>query len=183
MKANKLIYSIIIGTFSLLLNSFSCKAQSHSLGVNMAMLAVGSINIELSKAFSQKVTFHLPFSWNPVTFNNNKKIKHLMIQPGVRWWKWHSYSGYFGGVNITAIQFNAGIKESRYSGKGAGLVLSTGYAKMISRRWNLEAEVGIYSGWFSYDKYQQELCGDYEGNQSGFKFYPAKISLSLIYIL
>lgn len=183
MKTDKLRYFICLGTLGLLLNSFCCRAQSHSLGVNVPMLAFGSINFELSKALSQKTTLHLPLSWNPMTFGNNKKIKHFMLQPGVRWWKWHTYSGYFGGINITAIQFNAGIKTYRYYGKGAGITLSAGYAKMISKEWNIEAEAGVYSGWVSYDKYQRRLCGDYEGSWRGFKFFPAKISLSLIYIM
>lgn len=183
MRVYKLTYRICIGAIGLLLTPYHCKAQSHSLGINMAMLAVGSMNIEFSKAISQKITFHIPFSWNPMTFNNNKKIKHLMIQPGIRWWKWHSYSGYFGGANITAVQFNGGIKTFRYFGKGRGVTLSAGYAKMISKRWNIEAEAGIFWGWVSYDKYNRELCGDYQGSRQNFIFYPGKISLSLIYIM
>lgn len=183
MKCYKIKYCIWIGALGLLLNTDNCSAQKHTLGVNIATLAIGSINIEWSKAFSQKVTFHLPISWNPVTFSNNIKLNHILVQPGIRWWKWHSYSGYFGAVSITAAQFNAGIKTFRYYGNGTGLTISTGYAKMISKRWNIEAEAGIYSGWISYDKYSRELCGDYEGSWSGIKFYPAKISLSLIYIM
>ncbi len=106
-----------------------------------------------------------------------------MIQPGIRWWKWHSYSGYFGGVNLTAMQYNLGVKSYRYYGKGVGITLSTGYAKMISKKWNIEAEMGIYSGWVSYDKYKRELCGDYEGSCCKLKLIPAKLSLSLIYIM
>lgn len=183
MKRSKLIYCICAGTLGFLLNAMNSSAQSYSLGVNIAMAAVGTINIDLSKALSQKVTLHIPISWNPVTFNDNKKIKHIMIQPGIRWWKWHSYSGYFGGVNITAVNFNTGVRTYRYYGQGAGITISAGYAKMLSKRWNIEAEAGIYSGWVSYNKYQRELCGDYEGSWQGLKFYPAKISLSLIYIM
>ncbi|MFA6770780.1 MAG: DUF3575 domain-containing protein, partial [Bacteroidales bacterium] len=179
MKKNKLRYYRYVGAIVLLLYNINCKAQNHSLGVNIASLAVGSINIELSKAFSQNITFHIPFSWNPIEFNNNKKIKHIMIQPGIRWWKWHSYSGYFGGVNLTAMQYNLGVKSYRYYGKGVGITLSTGYAKMISKKWNIEAEMGIYSGWVSYDKYKRELCGDYEGSCCKLKLIPAKLSLSL----
>lgn len=183
MKRAKQLYLISIAVVGLLLNPNNCNAQSHSLGVNMATLAVGSLNIELSKAISQKVTLHLPLSWNPVTFGNNKKIKHLMVQPGIRWWKWHSYSGYFGAANITALRFNTGIKSFRYYGTGAGITLSGGYAKMISKRWNLEAQMGLYWGWVNYDKYSREKCGDYQGSWRGLKFSPANLSFSLIYIL
>lgn len=183
MKLNKLKHIICIGIIILPLKPINCNAQNHSIGVNMALLAVGSINIELSKAFSKKVTAHVPISWNPITFSNNKKIKHIMLQPGIRWWQWHSYSGYFGGINITIAQFNTGIKALRYYGKGAGVTISAGYAKMLSKRWNLEAEAGFYSGWIKYNKYQRKHCGDYEGNWSGIKLFPAKISLSLIYVM
>lgn len=183
MKLYKLRYIACISALWIVLYQRNCAAQNYSLGVNIASMAVGSINIELSKAVSQKVTIHLPLSWNPVTFSNNKKLKHIMIQPGIRWWKWHNYSGYFGGVSVTAVQFNAGINHLRYYGSTAGLTLSIGYAKMISKRWNIEAEVGIYSGWVSYNKYRRELCGDYEGTWRGIKLYPSKITLALIYII
>lgn len=183
MKKTKLTYSICIGIIGLFINPFITKAQSYSLGVNLATLAVGTINIEVSKAVSQKITLHMPIYWNAVTWSDNKKIKQLMIQPGIRWWKWHSYSGFFGGANLTAVQFNAGLKSFRYYGKGAGITLSMGYAKMLSKRWNIEAEAGLYSGWLRYDIYQRALCGDYEGSYRGLKLYPARISLSLIYIL
>lgn len=183
MKTNKFKSSICIGALWLFLNPFYCNAQSHSLGVNVAMLAFGSVNIDFSKALSQNITLHIPLSWNPITFGNNKKIKHLIIQPGIRWWKWHSYSGWFGGVNLTASQFNIGVKSFRYYGKGAGITLSAGYAKMISKRWNIEAEAGIFSGWANYNKYQIEVCGDYEGCRQGLIFCPSKISLSLVYIM
>ena len=159
-----------------------CQAQKFGIRSNLAGLALGSINIEVSKAISDKITLHFPISWNPFTFGENEKIKHIAIQPGIRLWQWHSYSGLFYGVQTIRIVCNIGINEFRYYGSGVGGSLSVGYSKMLTRSLNIEVEMGLGGGWIAYDKYQRNLCGEFEGSWQGFMVGPTRFSLSIMYI-
>lgn len=159
-----------------------CQAQKFGIRSNMIGLATGSLNVEVSTAISDKITLHFPISFNPFTFDENKKIKHTAIQPGIRLWQWHSYSGLFYGIQAIAIVFNIGIKEFRNYGSGVGGSLSVGYSKMLTKNLNIEAETGLGGGWIAYDKYQRQLCGEFEGSWRGYKIGPTRVSISIMYI-
>ncbi|MFA5849488.1 MAG: DUF3575 domain-containing protein [Bacteroidales bacterium] len=159
-----------------------CQAQKFGIRSNLIGLATGSLNIEVSKAISDKITLHFPISWNPFIFDNNKKINHTAIQPGIRLWQWHSYSGLFYGIQAIGIVCNIGIKEFRYYGSGVGGSLSFGYSRMLTKNLNIEAETGLGGGWIAYDKYQRQLCGEFEGSWRGYKICPTRVSISIMYI-
>lgn len=159
-----------------------CQAQKFGIRSNLIGLASGSLNVEVSKAISDRITLHLPFSWNPFTFVENKKIKHTAIQPGIRLWQWHSYSGLFYGMQAIGIVYNIGIEEFRYYGSGVGGSLSIGYSKMLTKSLNIEAEAGLGGGWIVYDKYERPLCGEFEGSWRGYMAGPTRASISIMYI-
>ena len=54
-------------------------AQSYSVGSNIMALVTGSLNLELSASLNRRLSLHLPLSWNPLQFGDNKKIKHKMF--------------------------------------------------------------------------------------------------------
>ncbi len=159
-----------------------CSAQP-AVGTNILSLASGTINISGSLLISRKLSVHLPVSYNGINYNQNKKIKHLFISPGIRWWGWHGYSGIFTGVGLISGIYNAGLKQYRYSGSLNGVTLSCGYAFMLSRRVNLEAEAGAGIGKVKYDKFFIESCGEYAGSGNHIILYPSIASISIIYII
>lgn len=157
-------------------------SQKYGISSNAIGLATGTLNIEGSVATSNKISFHLPVMWNPFSFNENKKIKHIALQPGMRFWTWHSYSGTFFGIYSTAISFNTGLNEHRYSGKAIGIGLSAGYAKMLSKNLNIEAELGYSYGYTEYETFVRVQCGDYVRSYKGPIHAPTKASISIMYI-
>ncbi len=173
---------IAVATVILVFMATICPAQKFGIRSNLAGIATGSLNVEVSMAVSDKITLHFPISWNPFTFKENKKIKHTATQPGIRLWQWHCYSGLFYGIQATGIVFNIGIDEFRYYGSGVGGSLSVGYSKMLTKSLNIEGELGLGGGWIAYDKYQRQLCGEFEGSWRGYKIVPTRISLSILYI-
>jgi len=159
-----------------------CQAQRYGARCNIAGLVSGNLNLEASLAITDKLTLHLPLSWNPFAPAENYKFKHIFIQPGTRWWLWHSYTELFIGFHgITGI-YNIALKRSRYEGWGAGAGISCGYAWLLTPKWNIEAELGAGCLYSEYDKYQRIKCGEYEGNFKGFIYGPSRISVSLMFI-
>lgn len=162
----------------MILSGIIAKGQDYSLSFNVATAAVGSLNIEGSAAVNNKYTLHLPVSYNPII----RDFRHMIASPGYRYWTWHSYSGFFIGNYATFGKYNISNKDSRYYGSIYAVSLSVGYAKMISRNWNIEAEIGYGYGYVEGDEFEKRKCGDYLDSYSKFKHMPTKAAISIIYI-
>lgn len=158
-------------------------AQSYSVGSNIMGLVTGSLNLELSASLNRRLSLHLPLSWNPLQFGDNKKIKHMMLSPGLRLWSWHSYSGFYAGTQIVLMRYNCGLNSLRYDGKGYGFSLSAGYSKMVSRRWNLDFEIGAGVFRLKHDCFERRVCGEYLYSEDKLKLLPGRLSVNLVYLL
>ncbi|HON54488.1 MAG TPA: DUF3575 domain-containing protein [Bacteroidales bacterium] len=178
-----MVKKILVFIIMFIITLMTCKAQKYGIGTNILGLGCGSINFEASIATSDKITFNLPFSWNPFELSKNNKIKHLCIQPGFRKWLWHSYSEMFVGSCVVASLFNFAFSKERKEGYCAGISFNCGYAKMINRRFNLEFECAGGAMFFNYDRFEKKNCGEYLGNVKKVKLRPTKLSFSLVYIL
>lgn len=163
--------------------SAKCHAQNFSIGSSLTASALGSLNIEASGAISGNVSLHLPLMWAPFRFKENIKLKIIALQPGARWWFWHVYSGFFAGTYATYTRFNAGIYSFRHDGYAAGISICTGYTRMLTRRWNIEIELGGGLFYTNYDLFVNELCGEYLNTISALKLVPSKANISFVYIL
>jgi len=178
---NRLITLQTIFAFGLL--SVKCHAQNYSIGSSLTASALGSLNIEASGAISGKVSFHLPLLWTPFQLNEKTKLKLFALQPGARWWFWHVYSGFFAGTYATYARFNAGIYNYRHDGYAFGVSFSGGYTKMLTRRWNIEIELGGGLFYTKYDLFLNESCGEYLSSTSNMMLVPSKVNISFVYIL
>lgn len=173
---------LVILIFIMFITRDYCQAQKFGVGTDVISLATGTFNVETSVIVSKKVTLHLPFSWNPFTLRDNYKIKHIAIQPGIRWWFWHGYSEFYLGAHLLTTMFNMAVSNERREGWAGGFSLTCGYAWMLNQRMNLEFEAGGGPIYTEYDKFERETCGDYLGTKKGFIFFPTSLSCSLIFL-
>lgn len=129
---------------------------------------------------------------------NGHKWKHWMAQPEIRLWFCDRFAGHFMGLHAIGGQYNFGnihnnikflgsdfsqLTDYRFQGWAAGAGIAYGYAWVLGKHWNLEAEIGI--GWMytRYDQFSCFDCGrkvaeDLHHNYIG----PTKLSLALEYI-
>lgn len=122
--------------------------------------------------------------------------KHWFVQPEARYWFCESFGGHFLALHAIAGEYNWGnlplgkwpgsdfsmLRDRRYQGWGAGLGIGYGHTWMLSRHWNIEAEIGF--GWV-YTKatsYPCAECGtpDYKDKPVHY-VGPTKAAVSLIY--
>lgn len=104
----------------------------------------------------------------------NHYWKHWLAQPEARYWLCNKFAGHFFGLHAMGGQFNLGnikngidflgthfsdLSDYRFQGWAAGAGIAYGYAWILSKHWNFEAEIGI--GWLysKYDKYSCVTCG------------------------
>lgn len=170
--------------------SFLCvHAQTIGVKTNLLYDATTSLNLGVELALSPKVTFDLSGNYNPWNFSEDKKLKHWMVQPEVRYWLCEKFNGHFFGFYAHAGEFNMGgvkllgMEDYRYEGFAFGGGVSYGYQWILSKRWSLEASLGLGYTNLDYDKFYCGKCGDKIGEETKHFVGPTKAAISLIYII
>lgn len=189
----------------LLLASVCAGYGQVAVKTNVLYDATTTPNLGVEVGVGTRSTVQLFYGLNPWTFDSQshgqRKAKHWLLMPEWRWWPCSKFNGHFFGVHAMGGQFNAAnvdlplpgfffsgdnirneVSDHRYQGTYAGLGVTYGYQWIISRHWNVEAEIGIGYDHVWYDKYECGECGgklsDGGTNYAGI----TKIGLTLLYI-
>lgn len=170
--------------------SFLCvHAQTIGVKTNLLYDATTSLNLGGELALSPKVTLDLSGNYNFWTFSEDKKLKHWMIQPEVRYWLCEKFNGHFLGFHTHVGEFNMGgvklfgMEKYRYEGFAFGAGVSYGYQWILNERWSVEASLGLGYTNLQYDKFYCGKCGDKIGEETKHFVGPTKAAISLIYII
>lgn len=189
-KTKNIILSLLLwGVF------LAAHAQTTGVKSNLMYWGVGgSPNVAVEFTLGKKTTLELGGGFNLWNFSNNKKFKHGLIQPELRYWLCESFNGHFVGVHAHATQYNVGgwnipigrlstFKEHRYEGYLYGAGLSYGYQWILSPRWNLELSIGGGFARIHYNKYPCVKCGSKieEGDHNYWGV--TKAAVSIIYMI
>lgn len=174
-------------------------ANAQTVGIKSNIIADGllspnlGVEIGLAPKWSLDLTGEVNF-WDI----NGHKWKHWLAQPEARYWLCDRFAGHFFGLHALGGQYNFGhiknhikflgsnfsnLTDYRYQGWAAGAGIAYGYAWVLGKHWNLEAEIGI--GWLytRFDKYSCENCG--KKLESGLHhnyFGPTKVAINFEYI-
>lgn len=192
-KMNKFLAVLLL----ILSSSFAAHAQKVALKTNLLYDATTTINMGLEFGLSQKWTLDISGNYNPWTFDNNQKWKHWAVQPEFRLWTCEKFNGHFFGFHLHGGQYNVGninadfkflnndfriLKDHRIEGWFAGAGIAYGYAWVLGKHWNLEAEIGFGYAYTRYDKYDCVTCGEKRGRAVHNYVGPTKAALSLVYV-
>lgn len=162
-------------------------AQSVGVKTNLLYWTTASMNLDAEVRLSDRWSAELSVGYNPFSFADNKKLKHLAIQPEARYWLCRTFSGHFFGAHLLYSHFNAGgvhfplsifpsLKENRFQGDLGGVGLAYGYNLLLNNRWSLEFELGLGVIYANYKKYECHTCGTYKGREHKTFFSPTKIA-------
>lgn len=192
------MYKIILKFFLVILAlatslSFSY-AQKVAIKNNLLYDATVTPNLALEIAMSRKMTLEMAAGLNFFDFSDNKKIKHFLVQPELRWWTCDVFNGHFFGLHGHVAQFNVGgwdipvgrldtFRNNRYQGYLYGGGLSYGYQWLLRPRWNLEASIGGGYARIHYEKYPCTTCGTKLDEGHTNYLGVTKAAVSLIYII
>ena len=61
--------------------------------------------------------------------------------------------------------------------------MTYGYATPISRRWNIEFNLGLGFWYTEYDRYESRPCGLFQESISKFVLGPTDLGISFIYMI
>lgn len=172
-------------------------AQKWAIKSNLLYDATATINLGFETALADKWTFDMSGNWNSFQFSENKKWKHWFLQPEVRYWTCSKFGGHFLAGHLWGGQYNVGnvdfipdflgtnfsnLKNSRYEGWFVGAGVGYGYAWMLGKHWNLEAELCVGVAYTEFDKFQCIKCGENIGAGDHLYYGPTKAAINLVYL-
>ena len=176
-----------------------------------AMVPQVTPNLGMEFGLSKKMTLSLIGAYNPWEAKepdvSNKKLKHWVFEPEVRYWFCERFNGHAIGVHAIVGGFNVSEynipmlfhKENRYFGNilrlpkdsdtpnfniGAiGVGASYNYHWMVGKHFGIEFSLGLGFMYLQYERFDCEVC-----STPGEEFYltylgPTKIGINLIYII
>lgn len=170
-----------------------------SLKTNLIGDALLSPNLGLEVGVAPKWTIDVPASINAWTLSHERRWRHWYVQPGVRYWFCNRYAGHFVGAHIHGGQYNIGglkngikflgtdfskLSDYRFQGWFAGGGISYGYAWILGKHFNLEAEIGIGYSYTHYDQFRCAGCGQkIQAGKHHNYVGPTKAAINIVYVL
>ena len=159
-------------------------SQTFSLKNNLLYDATLTPNIGMELKIGRRSTVQLFYGLHPWRLSDTKYLRHWSLMPEYRYWLKEPFRGHFFGVHALGGEFNiAGFRHHRYEGWYVGGGLTYGYAWHLSTHWNLEAAIGLGYVHAAYDKYENEVCGDFLGRIHRNVVVPTKLALNIAYVL
>lgn len=130
------------------------------------------------------------YKWFMLDEDDDKRLKHWLVQPEFRYWFCERFSGTFVGAHLHGGEFNVGgigpfttLKNNRYEGWLAGAGLSIGHQWVLGKRWGLEAELGAGYAYIEYDKSRCARCEPKIKSDTYHYFGPTRLNISLVYYI
>ena len=105
-----LVITIIVMSVSLFSSAQKVAVKSNALAW---LTATPTLGVEVGLADRWSLNTHIYY--NPFTFKDNRKWKHIRVQPEVRYWLCQTFNGHFFGLHLLYTHFNAGqVPLSRF---------------------------------------------------------------------
>lgn len=144
-------------------------AQKIAVKSNLLGWATATPTLGAEIGLDDRWTLNTHIYYNPFTFRDNRKWKHIRVQPEVRYWLCQKFNGHFFGLHVLYTHFNAGqvplpfgifpdVKKYRYQGNTYGAGLSYGYQWILTPRWSIEGSIGVgYKYNTFFDRIEQRI--------------------------
>lgn len=163
-----------------------------AIKTNLLSDATATFNLGAELRLGGATTLDVPVGYNPWTFRNNRKWKHILVQPEFRLWLDEAFDGHFFGLHAHWAFYNVGnlphgpfsryMRDHRFEGWLLGAGVSYGHRwGFRNPRWAIEATLGVGYAYLSYDKFMCPKCGEKLGSDTKHYFGPTKIGVNLIY--
>lgn len=188
--------SILVLLFASIMQYVS--AQEIGIKTNLVSDALLNANIGAEMRLSPKWSIDLSGDFNFWDLSHDRKWKHWTVMPEARYWLCDALGGHFFGAHLLGGEFNVGnldlpfsflgsdfrqLRDYRFQGWRAGVGIAYGYSWLLSKHWNLEAEIGIGYVYARYDRFECADCGrKVESNRSHHYFGPTKAAINLVYV-
>lgn len=182
-------------------------AQHVAVKTNLLNDALTTPNLGVEFGVGQRNTIQAVYALNPWQYKagaaapDRVMAKHWVLQPEFRWWTCSKFNGFFYGVHLMGGEFNAAninipptgaffggsnlysaVKNNRVEGAFIGAGVTVGYQWILSKHWNLEAEVGAGYNHVWNREYPCSVCSPEKVNGQTNYAGLTKLGLSILYL-
>lgn len=176
-------------------NTFS---QNLAIKTNVLYDATTTPNLQAEVKVAPRHTIGVAVGLNPFpvkenfTYDgDNRKLRHLLVQPMWRYWFCSAFAGHFVSANVVYVHYNVsnikfplglypGVDKERRQGDTFAIGASYGYSWILSPRWSIEAEGGLDVGYAHSRRYKYHHCGMYLGDETHAVLMP-KLAVNFIF--
>lgn len=180
-----------------LLTATDVFSQNFAIKTNVLYDATATPNLQAEVKVAPRHTVGVSAGFNPwplkenFTYDgDNRKMRHVLVQPMWRYWFCSAFAGHFVSTNVAYIHYNVsnikfplglypGVDKERRQGNTFAIGASYGYSWILSPRWSIEAEGGVDVGYANSKRYKYHHCGMYMGNEKHAVLMP-KLALNFI---
>lgn len=190
--------TFLVSLVVVLMSAGISAAQDYGVKTNIIYDLTSTVNLGFEYRLGDRWTFDMSGNYNGWTIKEGTRWKHWMLQPEVRFWNCDAFSGHFVAVHGIGGQYNFGgirnnisylgtdfsqLSDYRFQGFCIGGGVAYGYAWILGRHLNLEAELGVGYIYTEYDKFNCVGCGKriLTGQPAHF-VGPTKVAVNLVYI-
>ena len=173
------------------------KGQNVALKTNLLSDAFANVNVGVEVGLAPRWTLDLTGEYNAWTIKD-RKWKHWMAKPEARYWFCDRFARHFLGIHALGGEYNIGnintnlnllgtdfgiLKDNRVQGWAAGAGIAYGYAWILGKHWNLEAEIGLGYVYTRYDTFECQECGRRIAEDQNHHYVgPTKAAINLVYV-
>ncbi len=182
----------------LVLGSISAKGQEVAVKTNLLYdIAAFTANAGVEVGLAPRWTLDVSANYNGWTLSGARRWKHWLVQPEARYWFCDRFAGHFIAGHALGGQYNVGginpgisflgtdfrkLADRRYQGWFVGAGVAYGYAWILGRHWNLEAEIGLGYIYTRFDSYPCAACGRKLSEDRPHHYVgPTKAAVNLVY--
>ncbi len=182
-----------------LLVQFGAKGQNDvAIKSNILYDLTATISAGIEVGLAPRWSLDVSGNFNAWNMKNDRRWKHYLVQPEVRYWLCDRFMGHFLALYLHGGQYNfGGIKNSinflgtnlsnltthRYQGWFAGAGVGYGYAFVLGRHWNLELEAGIGYAYTVFDEFECAGCGRKVNTDLNHHYFgPTKLAVNFVYL-
>ena len=194
MKNLRTILSVALLAVALLLYSNRAWGQQNFAFRNNLVYDIAlTPNLGFDARIGEHWTLGLTAGYRPWPTDDNKekKWRHLLIAPELRYWTDSTFHKSYWGTNLIYSHYNVGnvtfpfglyksVRDQRKQGDLAALGLFYGRSWRLNRFLRLEGEVGAAVGYTWSKVYECAHCGAYRGPDNKLVVIP-KLTLNLVY--
>lgn len=182
----KYLFSLV---FLLLVGAQTMCAQQVAVKTNGLILLAGVPNLGCELVVGERSSVDLSFYGGYKPYGSDIKI--MGVQPEYRYW----FNGRpmvreYIGIAALGASYDIHWGKHIYDGDAVGVGITMGYSMVLGKRFNLEFSAGFGAVYFKHQQYfENDNFEDYQANNPGktnargYKLFPAKLGVSISYII
>lgn len=159
-------------------------SQFYGVRVNGVALLTGTLNVGAEMSVSRKSGLDLALYYNPIK-SSGYKSQLIGILPAYKIWLAKPYVAGFISINGTYMNFDIGGSKEHQKGSMIGGGISYGYHFPVTRRLNMEFEIGVGCYSIDCDKYQNDVSyeeDEYVYHYKRLAILPSRCEFGFVYL-